>query len=80
MAEVKDGQTMILAMLLVRMINPRCKRLHMELDEGLVHRDTMNAHEGRPESVLRHRNPAERPFGGYADLWNDGGGVVVCET
>jgi hypothetical protein len=30
----------------------------MELDEGLVHRDAINAHQERPDSVLRHPNPA----------------------
>jgi hypothetical protein len=53
-AEVEDGQTMILVALLVQMMNPRSERLHRELDEGLVHRDAMNAHQKRPESVLRH--------------------------
>jgi hypothetical protein len=51
---------MILAALLVQMTNPRCQRLHRELDEGLVHHDAMNAHQERPESVLRHHNPAIR--------------------
>ena len=56
----QDGQTMIMAALLVQMTNTRCQRLHRELDEGVVHRDAMNAHQERPEPVLRHRNPAIR--------------------
>jgi len=56
LAEVKDGQTMILAMLLVRMINWRCKRLHMELDEGVVHRDAMTGRQERPGSASREPN------------------------
>jgi hypothetical protein len=63
--------------LLVQMTNPRCQRLHRELDEGLVHRDAMNAHQERPESVLRHRNPAIRGLRGPLD---NGGGVEVCGT
>jgi hypothetical protein len=55
---------MILAALLVQMTNPRCQRVHRELDEGVVHRDAMNAHQERPESVLRHRNPAIRGLRG----------------
>jgi hypothetical protein len=46
------------AVLQVQMMNSRCHRVHRELDEGLVHRDAMNAHQDRPESVLRHRNLA----------------------
>jgi len=51
---------MILAALLVQMTNQRCQKVHMEVDEGLGHRDAMNAHQERPKSVLRHRNPAIR--------------------
>ena len=58
---------MIMAALLVQMMNPRCERLHRELDEGLVHRDAMNAHQERPESVLRHSNPAI--LGAFTGLW-----------
>ena len=58
LAHNEDGQTMILAALLVQMMRPRCHMLHRELDEGLVHRDAMTAHQERPESVLRHPNPA----------------------
>ena len=58
LAESQDGQTMILVALLVQMMNPRCQRLHRELDEGMVHRNAMNAHQERPESVLRHPDPA----------------------
>ncbi len=32
-----------LAALLVQMTNQRCQMVHMEVDEGLVHRDTMDA-------------------------------------
>jgi hypothetical protein len=35
------------------MMNTRCQRLHGELDEGLVHRDAMTAHQERPEFVSR---------------------------
>jgi hypothetical protein len=61
----QDGQTMILAAVLVQMTNPRCQRVHKKLDEGLVHRDAMNAHQERPETVLRHRNPAIRGLGHF---------------
>ena len=71
LAQNEDGQTMILAALLVQMMNPRCQRLYvtlyMELDEGLVHRDAMNAHQECPESVLRHPNPAI--LGAFTGLW-----------
>ena len=36
---------MILAALLVEMTNPRCQKVHREVDEGLGHRDAMNAHQ-----------------------------------
>jgi hypothetical protein len=49
---------MILAALLVQMTNPRCQKVHREVDEGLGHRDAMNAHQERPESVFRHPDPA----------------------
>jgi len=65
----QDGQTMILAALLVQMTNPRCQRVHRELDEGLEHRDAMNAHQDRPESVLRHRNPAILGLRGTLEGW-----------
>jgi hypothetical protein len=42
---------MILAVLLVIMMNPRCQRLHRELDEGLVHRDAMTAHQSTKNAV-----------------------------
>jgi hypothetical protein len=32
---------MILAALLVQMTNPRCQKVHKEVDEGLEHRDAM---------------------------------------
>ena len=51
---------MIMAALLVQMTDPRCQRVHRDLDEGLVHRDAVNTLQERPESVLRHRNPAIR--------------------
>ena len=59
----------ILAALLVQMTNPRCQRVHRELDEGLEHRDAMNAHQDRPESVLRHRNPAILGLRGTLEGW-----------
>jgi hypothetical protein len=46
LAESQECQTMILAALLVEMTNPRCQKVHMEVDEGLGHRDAMNAHPG----------------------------------
>ena len=49
------------------MMNPRCQRLHWELDEGLVHRDAMTAHQERPEFVLRHPDPAI--LGAFTRLW-----------
>jgi hypothetical protein len=67
LAENQDGQTMILAALLVQMMNPRCERLHRELDEGMVYRDAMNAHQERPESVSRHPDPAI--LGAFTRLW-----------
>jgi hypothetical protein len=39
--------TMIMAALLVQMTNPRCQMVHKEVDEGLEHRDAMNAHQDR---------------------------------
>ena len=52
----EDGQTVIMAVLPVKMMNPRCKRLHRELDEGLAHRDAITARQERPGSVLREPN------------------------
>jgi hypothetical protein len=38
LAQTEDGQTMILAtVLLVQMVRPRCQRLHRKVYEGLVH-------------------------------------------
>ena len=67
LAENEDGQTMIMVALLVHMMNPRCERLHRGLDEGLMHRDAMNAHQERPESVLRHPGPAI--VGAFTCVW-----------
>jgi hypothetical protein len=52
----EDGRTVIMAVLLVKMMNPRCKRLHRELDEGLAHRDAITARQERPGSVFREPN------------------------
>jgi hypothetical protein len=38
---------MIMAALLVQMTNPRCQMVHREVDEGLVPRDAMDAHQDR---------------------------------
>jgi hypothetical protein len=70
-------QTMILTVLSVKMINPRCQRLHRELDERLVHRDAMTVHQEHPESVLRHPNLA---ILGLHGALNKGDWVAVCET
>jgi hypothetical protein len=88
LARNEYGQTMILAALLVQMTNPRCQRLHKELDEGVAHRDAMNAHQERPESVLRHRNPAIRGLRGPLERWGrsgclrdpEGGGTFDCRA
>ena len=58
---------MILAALLVQMTNPRCQRMHREVDEELEHRDAMNAHQDRPESVFRHPDPAN--LGALTWVW-----------
>ena len=36
---------------------PRCQMVHREVDEGMRHRDAMNVHRERPESVFRHPDP-----------------------
>ena len=48
---------MILAALLLRMTNQRWQKADREVDEGLGHRNAMNAHQERPESVFRHPDP-----------------------
>ena len=77
LAESQECQTMILAASLVQTTNPRCRRLHRALDEGMVHRDAITARQERPKSV--YGTPI-RPFGGLRGPLDDGGGMAFCET
>jgi hypothetical protein len=79
---------MTLAALLVQMTKTRCKRLHMELDEGLVHRDAMKAHQERRNpcfgTPIRQFSRLSHGFGRWwrsAILWDpDVGGTFDCSA
>jgi len=68
---------MIMAALLVQMTNPRCQMVHREVDEGLVPRDAMDAHQDRRN---RRFGTAIRLFYGSAGQGKNGGGVEVFGT